>query len=123
MKEDTETRLNQMKELVRKTIQGQGNTLAKADDIWSFLRTGNFTVDAATKAQAQADIAEDGYWGVEKTSERILDFAKALSGGDISKADLLLDAFKKGFEKATKTWGGELPEISKKTYFSYGNGV
>ena len=116
MKEDTETRINQMKELVRKTISGQGNALSKTDDVWKFLASGNFTVDAATKAQAQADIAEDGYWGVEQTSERILDFAKALSGGDTSKADLLLDAFKKGFEKATKTWGGELPEISKKTY-------
>ena len=72
--------------------------------------------DAETKAQAEADIAEDGYWGVEQTSERILDFAKALSGNDPDKADLLLDAFKKGFKEATKTWGDELPDISKRTY-------
>ena len=26
------------------------------------------------------------------------------------------DAFLKGYEKAEKTWGGKLPEISKKTY-------
>ena len=26
------------------------------------------------------------------------------------------EAFKKGFEQAKKTWGGELPEISQKTY-------
>ena len=32
------------------------------------------------------------------------------------KADLLLDAFKKGYEEATGAWGKELPEISKKTY-------
>ena len=70
----------------------------------------------ATKAQAQADIAEDGYWGVEQTSERILDFAKALSGNDPEKADLLLNAFKKGFEQATKSWGKKLPDISQRTY-------
>ena len=73
-------------------------------------------ITEAAKAQAQEAISEDGYWGVEQTSQRILDFAKALSGGDASKADLLLDAFKKGFEEATGTWGKELPEISQNTY-------
>ena len=42
-----------------------------------------------THSAGQKDIAEDGYWGVEKTSDRILDFAKALSGGDKDKADEL----------------------------------
>ena len=56
--------------------------------MWSFLADGNFTVDEETQKQAQADIAEDGYWGVEQTSDRILDFAKALSGNDPEKADL-----------------------------------
>ncbi len=73
-------------------------------------------MDAATKAQAQADIAEDGYWGVNQTSDRIIDFAKALTGGDPSKAEAMRDAFKKGFEQATKTWGDKLPDISQKTY-------
>ena len=116
LKADQEAQTNQLLNIVRKTISQQGNTLAKADDMWRFLASGNFTVDAETKAQAQADIAEDGYWGVEKTSDRILDFAKALSGGDPSKAETLLEAFKKGFEEATGTWGKELPEISQKTY-------
>ena len=26
------------------------------------------------------------------------------------------EAFKKGYKQAEKTWGGELPEISKQTY-------
>ena len=60
----------------------QANTYGNANDIWSFLRSGNFTVDPATKAQAQADIAEDGYWGVNQTSDRIIQFANALTGGD-----------------------------------------
>lgn len=94
----------------------QGTAIANADSMWSFLADGNFTVDEETQKQAQADIAEDGYWGVEQTSDRILDFAKALSGNDPEKADLLIDAFKKGFEDATKSWGKDLPDISQRTY-------
>ncbi len=116
LKADAEARTAQLRSLVEKLMAGQGNAIGTADDMWSFLRKGDFTVDAATKAQAQADIAEDGYWGVEATSDRILDFAKALTGGDPSKIEEMRDAFEKGFKQATKTWGGELPELSQKTY-------
>ncbi len=116
LKADAEARTAQLRSLVEKLMAGQGNAIGTADDMWSFLRKGDFTVDAATKAQAQADIAEDGYWGVEATSDRILDFAKALTGGDPSKIEEMRDAFEKGFKQATETWGGELPELSQKTY-------
>lgn len=116
LKADTEARTAQLKSLVEQLISKQGKTLGQADDMWKFLASGNYTVDPATRAQAQADIAEDGYWGVEQTSDRIVDFAKALSGGDPDKADEMLAAFKKGFEQATKTWGGKLPDISQRTY-------
>ena len=116
LKADVEARTAQFRSLVEKLIMGQGNAIGTADDIWSFLRKGDFTVDAATKAQAQADIAEDGYWGVEQTSDRIIDFAKALTGGDPDKIEEMKEAFEKGFKQAEKTWGGKLPEISQKTY-------
>ncbi|TCL61116.1 hypothetical protein EDD76_101213 [Kineothrix alysoides] len=116
LKADADARAAQFKSLVEQMIANQGKTLGKADSIWSFLSSGNFTVDAATKAQAQADIAEDGYWGVEQTSGRIIDFATALTGGDPDKIEAMRDAFKKGFEQATKTWGDKLPDISQKTY-------
>lgn len=116
LKADAEARTAQLKSLVEQLICKQGTAIGQADDMWKFLASGNFTVDAATKAQAQADIAEDGYWGVEQTSDRILDFAKALSGGDPDKAEEMLEAFKKGFEQATKTWGDTLPDISQRTY-------
>lgn len=116
LKADAEERTSQLRSLVEKMMTKQGIAIGTADDMWKFLAKGDFTVDAETKAQAEADIAEDGYWGVEQTSERILDFAKALSGNDPEKADLLIDAFKKGFEDATKSWGKDLPDISKRTY-------
>lgn len=116
LKADADARTAQLRSLVEKMMSGQATTYGKAYDIWSFLREGNFTVDPATKAQAQADIAEDGYWGVTQTSERILDFATALTGGDPDKIEEMREAFQKGYKQAEKTWGGELPEISKKTY-------
>ena len=116
LKADADARTAQLRSLVEKLMLGQSNTYNTANDIWSFLREGKFTVDAATKAQAQADIAEDGYWGVEQTSDRIVSFATALTGGDPDKIEEMRAAFKKGYAQAEETWGGELPEISKKTY-------
>ena len=117
LKADAEERKNQMMNLVQKTLSGQVGTFGKAsgDDFWRTLSSGKFTVDAATKAQAQEDISEDGYWGVKKTSQRLFDFASALAGDDVDKMKEMQAAMEKGFKKATKTWGRELPEISRNT--------
>ena len=116
MKADADARTAQLRSLVEKMMTGQATAYGKANDIWSFLRKGDFTVDPATKKQAQADIAEDGYWGVNQTSDRIIDFANALTGGDPDKIEEMRAAFEKGFKKAAKTWGGDLPDISQRTY-------
>ena len=116
LKADSDARISQMKSLVEQMISKQGQTLGKTDSIWSFIASGNFTVDAATKAQAQKDIADDGYWGVEQTSSRIVDFATALAGSDPKQLEKMRDAFKKGFDNATSTWGKSLPDISQRTY-------
>lgn len=94
----------------------QGTRIGQADNMWKFLAKGNFTVSADVKAQAQKDIAEDGYWGVKQTSDRIIDFAKALVGDDPEKAEKMRAAFEKGFKAATKSWGSKLPDISQRTY-------
>ena len=116
LKADADARTSQLRSLVEQMMGKQATTYGSANDIWSFLRSGNYTVDPATKAQAQADIAEDGYWGVTQTSDRIIQFATALTGGDPDKIEAMRDAFKKGYAQAEKTWGGSLPEISQKTY-------
>ena len=94
----------------------QGITIGNADDMWKTLASGNFTADAETIAQAKKDIADDGYWGVSQTSDRIYDFALALSGGDEKKMQDMVKAVEKGFKEATKTWGKDLPDISSQTY-------
>lgn len=116
LKADAEARTAQLRSLVEQLMTKQGNAYGQANDMWKFLASGEYSVDPATKLQAQKDIAEDGYWGVEATSDRIIDFATALTGGDPSKIEEMRAAFQKGFDQAKETWGGELPEISQRTY-------
>ena len=116
LKADADARTAQLRSLVEQLMTKQSTVYSNATDIWSFIKSGQYEVDPATKAQAQADIAEDGYWGVNQTSDRIIQFATALTGGDPDKIEEMRDAFKKGYAQAEKTWGGELPEISKQTY-------
>lgn len=116
LKADAEARTSQLRSLVEKMMTGQTNAYGQANDIWSFLSKGDYTVDPATKLQAQKDISEDGYWGVKQTSDRIVSFATALTGGDPDKIDEMRAAFQKGYAMAEKKWGGKLPEISQRTY-------
>lgn len=115
LKADAEARQNQLISLVQQMMNQQTNAYGQANNIWEFLASGNYTVDPATQAQAQADIAEDGYYGVKQTSERIFDFACALAGDDVDKMKEMQAAFEKGFKQAEETWGGKLPDISYET--------
>lgn len=119
MKSDLEAR---MQEIVRKALSQQAGTynssigLAEIFGKDGLLEKGLITVDEETQKEAQESISEDGYWGVEKTSERLVQYATALTGGDPDKIDTMIEAVKKGFEEAEKAWGGELPSITKQTY-------
>ncbi|MDE6686985.1 MAG: hypothetical protein K2K17_06690 [Lachnospiraceae bacterium] len=114
LKADANQRAQQLQSIVEQLMTKQGKTYNKANGLKGLYES--LTVDAATKAQAQKDIAEDGYWGVDQTSSRIFDFAMALSGGDPDKMEKMRDAFLKGYKQAEKAWGDALPDISKRTY-------
>lgn len=116
LKADTQKRTEQLRSLVEKLLLKQGQKFTEATDIYELLREGKLKVDPETAAKAQEEISENGYWGVKQTSERLFDFATALTGGDPGKAQEMKDAFMEGYEQAKKAWGGELPEISQKTY-------
>ncbi|MBQ9436847.1 MAG: hypothetical protein IJU50_00785 [Lachnospiraceae bacterium] len=121
LKAEQESHQSQLQKIAEQLISGQTKSygMANAGDdsnnIWNFLRKGNFTVDAATKKQAQEDISEDGYYGIKQTSQRLFDFAKSLAGDDVEKMKKMQSAIEKGYKQAEKTWGGELPQISKDT--------
>ena len=116
LQNDAQARAKQLQDLVADSLRTQAGLYIGGDDVWKFLASGNYTVTAAAKESAQEAISENVYYCVDQTSDRIVQIAKSLSGGDVSKADELLDAFKKGYKEATGAWGKELPEICKKTY-------
>lgn len=112
LKQEAVNRKNQLTSLVQKMFGGQAG-VAKLSDLFSPENLKN--ISAADIAQAKEDVSEDGYWGVKQTSQRLFDFASALAGDDVEKMKEMQAAMEKGFKKATKAWGGELPDICHDT--------
>ena len=107
MKKEAEARYENLRAMVRELIARQHGFSPDETAL---------EIPPEVREQAQIDIASGGYYSPEAVASRILDFAKALSGGDASKFKLLKDAVEKGFADATDALGGELPEISRQTY-------
>lgn len=116
IKQDFARNTESFKKMVEAMIEKQGKKVSQVLKDLAEGKDVEITIDSETQAAAQEAISENGYFGVNKTSERIIDFAKALSGGDKSKIETLRNAFKEGFESAKEAFGGELPEISQQTY-------
>lgn len=69
-----------------------------------------------TPEEADKLIADDGYFGVEQTSKRIVDFAIGVAGGDPARIDTIKAGVEQGFNEAKKAFGDWLPDISYTTY-------
>jgi hypothetical protein len=87
------------------------------DYVVSLLREQGLATDtlAASPEEAAAAIADDGYWGVEQTAERIYQFAIGAAGADPSRLEQIRAAVMQGYEEAKELFGGSLPEISQRT--------
>lgn len=118
LKSDLDTQMSRFTNMMMQMFNKQGITglQAGSDAFWRQIASGNFTVDAKTKAEAQQAISEDGYWGVKQTSQRIFDMAKAIAGEDTAMMKKMQDAVEKGFSQATAAWGKELPGICGETH-------
>lgn len=111
LKAESEKAYEQLANLVRELLQRQGMTFKEVAS-----GEKELVVDEQARAEAQLAIGEGGEQSPEKVSDRIVEFANAVSGGDKSKFELLKNAIKEGFNAAKKALGGTLPEISQKTY-------
>lgn len=109
LKKESDKSFANLKRMIENMLQKQGTTLKllEPDEL--------VNIDEATRAEASEMIGDNGPYGIEAMSDTIVDFAKAISGGDKSKLDKLIAAIDKGFSEAGKILGG-LPEISMKTY-------
>ncbi|WP_394778768.1 hypothetical protein [Undibacterium sp.] len=110
MLEESNRKAQQIIDLIRPLVEQQGLKLA---DVAS--GSQQLSADPATIAKAKDDISEDGDFGVKKTAERILSFAKASIGDDPAKLDAVRAAVEKGFAEAQTALGGKLPDISNDT--------
>jgi ribosomal protein S17E len=109
LKNESNKSFDTLKKMVEEMLKSQGKALKD-------LLPGELVkVDGATRAQASQLIADDGPLGIEAMSDKIVDFAKAISGGDKTKLATLKNAIDKGFQEAGRVLGS-LPEISMKTY-------
>lgn len=92
-------------------------TLLQEQNVAVQIATDSSEIDISslTPEEAQVLVAEDGYFGVEQTSERVFQFAVGLAGNDPSRRDEVLRGIEDGFAEAEQAWGGKLPEISYQT--------
>ncbi len=60
-------------------------------------------------------ISNDGYFGIDKTSQRITDFVIKGAGNDLDRLKSGREGMLLGFQEAEKAWGGKLPNISYET--------
>ena len=119
MKQEADLRMIELfKSTAQKTTSKQISGPRGDSSIMTLKLTEDLSLEytAADVEQAQKDIAPGGYWSSDETSTRLVDFAKALSGGDPSKVEMLKDAFEKGFREIEEMFGGTLPDISYETY-------
>lgn len=66
--------------------------------------------------EAKALIADDGFFGIAKTSERLSDFVINGSGGNMDLLKKGREGIERGYKEAERMWGGKLPEISQETF-------
>lgn len=113
LKKEADNALAPLRQMVENLLKEQGMTFK---DVSLKANEGKLVqIDDATRAEAQRLISEDGEYGIEQTSNRLLEFAKAISGDDKTKYNQLKAAIEEGFSQAQEAWGGELPDICKKT--------
>lgn len=105
-----ESKYGMLRSLVANLLQEQG--------INTKIAVGGSEIDltAVTPEEAQDLIGENGYFGVEQTSDRIFQFAVGVAGGDPSRIDAIKEGIDKGFTEAKKAFGDWLPDISYDTY-------
>lgn len=117
MKEESELKMMELFEITtQKTFNKQNGGLR---GVLQRLLDGQNKEAALTEkdiTKAKESLAPGGYWSAESTSDRFIDFAKALSQDNPEKADALIEGFKKGYKAAEQMWGGELPKVSQQTY-------
>jgi len=68
-----------------------------------------------TQDDAKGLVADDGFFGISQTSDRLSGFVLAGAGNDVDMLKAGREGIIQGFKEAEKIWGDTLPEISYKS--------
>lgn len=113
LRADEEKRIKAFQDTIRSMMAQQGQTVNLT------FRGMDLHVTEEQRAAAEKSISEGGEYSIDAVATRIMDMAKALSGGDSSKLSMLREAVQKGFAGAAKTLNmkeSDMPQITKDTY-------
>lgn len=125
LKEESEKAYAHLRQIVEDLLQRQGYSIEQLGKVIGEDAEGNqlyelnaedIKVDQKARDEAKQMVEEGGPLSAEKVSTRIVDFAKAISGGDKSKFELLKGAIEDGFDAVKEIYGDEIPEITQETY-------
>ncbi|WDP91007.1 MAG: hydrogenase-4 component G [Desulfobacter sp.] len=102
----------------RQNIEGQ-NALFHfrrlSDELKASLTYEGMPISQLSADEAQELIGPEGYFGIDKTAQRIADFVLEAAGDDVQQLRAGREGILKGFAEAEKAWGGKLPDISYDT--------
>lgn len=103
-------------------INDQGQNLSTFSIEELHISISEIQIKATTAESQQAGSATEGqesaqndYWGIGQTSDRLADFVINGGGEDLNRLKQGREGILQGLNEAEKMWGGELPEISYKT--------
>jgi len=109
-----------IRRLVRSLI---GSTDATGQGFWAARADGiHLQLSEAERAEAAQMVSEDGFFGVQQTTDRIMGFARALVGEGASESQIeaMRNAVQAGFDQVSQMFGGfnNLPEVTRDTHAS-----
>ncbi len=102
-----------LRRIVQELILKQSENF-KTWQVGSLVESGEAAASDIEKAKLA--ISEDGEFGVKAVSDRLVNFAISISGGDKTKLAELKAAIDEGFAAAKEALGGYLPDICNETY-------
>lgn len=113
---DSTRKISQFKQLISAMLAKQNDESHQVEIL--DIPSEEFLDTISGSSLVEEDSHGDNPWSSKNVAKRIIEFAKAVSGGDKSKISTLKDAFIKGFDEAEKIYGGKgkLADVSYDTY-------
>jgi len=116
LKAEAERAMENLRKLVEELILKQSKHYKASAEDASVDLIAELGITAQDVEAARQAVSEDGEFGVKAVSDRLVDFAISISGGDKSKLSELISAIDEGFAAAKDALGGSLPDICRQTY-------